>query len=113
MQEDFAGALARAGELLTFEVYLADVLGLHQALADHRRRAEHFLVVDPVADVAVVGRGEALGVDAPADVANLLFNLVFVQHGITSGSVDRGCRRSTHRPASSRGGTGPPPRRPR
>ena len=78
VQQDFAGALARAGELLAVVVDLADVLGLHEALGHHRRRAEDFLVVEPDGDVAVVGGGEALGVNAPADLADLFFEFVFV-----------------------------------
>ena len=77
VQQDLAGALARAGELLAFVVHLADVLGLHEALGHHRRRAQDLAVVEADGDVAVVGRGEALGVEAPADLADLFFESVY------------------------------------
>src|SRR5262249_34883618 len=75
VQQDLAAALARAGELLAVVVHLADVLGAHEALRDHRRRADDLAVVEAHRDVAVVGGREAAVVHAPADLANLLFDL--------------------------------------
>ena len=80
VQHDLAGPLPLAAELLALHVDDAQVVGLHKALADQRRRADDLVLADAVADVAVVGRGEALLVEAVADFANFLLDLVDVQH---------------------------------
>ena len=59
-------------------VALADVFRLEKAFRDHRRRAEDLILADADGDVAVVGGGEALGINAPADLADLFLQLVFV-----------------------------------
>src|SRR5262249_8421624 len=82
VQQNLAGPLARAGQLLALVVHLANVLGLHESLGYHRRRAEHFLVVDTDGDVAVVGRREAAVVEPPADLTDVLFQLEFVHDSL-------------------------------
>src|SRR5262249_36156012 len=84
-----AAALARAGQLLAVVIDLAEVLGLHEALGHHRRRTQDLAVVEPHGDVAVVGRGEAPGVHAPADLANLFLELVFVHDALRSSRLSR------------------------
>ena len=73
--------LPPAGELVALHVDDAQIVGLHEALGDHRGRADHFLLADAIGDVAVVGGGKALLVKAIADFANLLLDLVDVEHG--------------------------------
>ena len=80
VQQDLARPLPLARDLLAVQVDDAQVVGLHEALRDPRRRAEHAVVAQPVADVAVVGRGEALVVDPAADLAHLLAKLPLVHH---------------------------------
>ena len=80
VQQHFAGPPFRAGQLLTFVIDFADVFGLHEAFRHHRRGAEDFMVVEANRDIAVVGGGETLGVQPPADFADLFFQLMFVHH---------------------------------
>ena len=80
VQQDLARALALAGDLLAVQVDDAQIVGLHESLRHPRRRAEHPVVAEPQADVAVVGRGESLVVDPPADLAHLLAKLPLVHH---------------------------------
>ena len=80
MQQNFAASLTAAGNLLALHVDDAQIFGLHKALGDERWRTEHFLLVQPVADVAVVAGGKALVVNPPADVANFKLELMEV-HG--------------------------------
>src|SRR5207247_5013509 len=83
VEKDLAAALPLAGELLPLVVHLADVVTGQKALRHHRRRADDLLLVEAVRDVAVVGGGEPLGVNAPADLTDLLLALVF-GHGLPS-----------------------------
>src|SRR5262249_15236957 len=78
VQQDLAAALARARQLLALVIDLAQVVGPHEALRDHRRRTQDPAVVEADPEVVSGCRGEALGVDAPADLADLLFELVFI-----------------------------------
>ncbi len=82
VQQDLTRALTLAGDLLAFEVDGAEVVGRHEALADHRRAAEDFVLAHAIRDIAIVGRGEALRVDAPPDFADLLFDLAVVDSGV-------------------------------
>jgi len=78
VQQNLARPLALAGELLAFVIDEADIVGLEEALAHHRLRTQDLLIVQAERDVSIVGGGEALGVDAPADLAHLFLELVFV-----------------------------------
>jgi hypothetical protein len=80
VQEDLARSLAIARDLLPVHVDDAEVVGLHEALRDPGRRAEDAVLAQAIADVAVVGRGEPLGVDAPADLAHQLAQLPLAHH---------------------------------
>src|SRR5262249_9271007 len=80
MQEHLAGPLFCSGKLLPLVIDLADVLALHEALADHRGRAEDFAAVQAERDVAIIGRRKATTVNPPADLTHLFFEFVFV-HG--------------------------------
>src|SRR5207249_3154779 len=80
VQQDFTGALSRACELLSFVVHLAHVLAFHEALAYHRRRTKDFTIIPPYADITVVSRCETPRVNAPADLADLFLQSVFVDH---------------------------------
>ena len=80
VQQDLARPLPLAGDLLAVHVDDAQVVGLHEALRDAGRRAEDAVLAQPIADVAVVGGGEPLGVDPPADLAHLLAQLPLAHH---------------------------------
>jgi hypothetical protein len=101
VKEDLAGTLACSAKLFSFVIDLAQVFGLEKALGNHRRRTQDFAVVETNGDIAVIGRGEALGIDAPADLANLFLEFVLV-HG-DSQSFSRG---SKHRVNRFRGSVG-------
>ena len=64
----------------------AQVVGLHEAFANQRRRADHLVLAHAVTDVAVVGGGEALLVKAIADFANLLFDWMQIESCLGSQS---------------------------
>jgi len=65
-----AGAHAGAGELFAVEVHEAHVLGLHEALADQRGRAEGEVVADADGDVAAVAVGVLTLPEAAAHLAD-------------------------------------------
>ena len=90
VEHDLAGPLPPAGELVAFHVHDAQVVGLQEALGGHGGRADHFLLIDAIGNVAVVGGGEALLVQAVADFANLLLDLVDVEHGSYLFEMERG-----------------------
>jgi hypothetical protein len=71
VQHDLAGPFLPAALLLAVHIDDAQILGLHEAFADHGRRADHLAVAHAVTDVAVVGGGEAPLIQPLADVANL------------------------------------------
>jgi hypothetical protein len=56
----------------------ADVVGLHEAFGNHRRRAEKFTFAKADRDVAIVGGGETARVQTAADLADLFFEFEFV-----------------------------------
>ena len=72
VEQDLARPFPLAGNLLAFHVHHAEVVGLHEAFRHAGRRAEDAVLAETVTDVAVVGRGETLRVDAPANLAHLL-----------------------------------------
>src|SRR5262245_20885158 len=122
VQERLAGPLLDSGELPARHVDQADVLGLEEALAMHRRRAKDFVLAYADGDIAVVGSREALGVNPPADLADVLFQFVEVGHSEICGMRSSECgirkdrrspelRRRRYRPASARAGTVGPLRR--
>jgi hypothetical protein len=78
VQQHFAGALAAATELLAFHVAGTQIVGLQEALRDHRGRAEHLVRAESKADVAVVAGGKSFVVNAAADVADFEFQLMCV-----------------------------------
>ena len=61
-------------------VHFADEFGSHEALADARRSAQKFVVVELDGNVTVVGCDHPAVVDTLADFANLFFDLVLVYH---------------------------------
>jgi hypothetical protein len=81
VHQDFAGALALAGDLLALAVDDAEVVGLEVALADAGRRAEEAVGADAVGVVALVAGAEALEPDAAADVAHLFLEFEFADAG--------------------------------
>ena len=80
MKEDFARALARSGDLISLHVDDAEILGLHESLADLRRSADDAILVDTIANIAVVRRRKAPIVQSTTDVADFVFNLVQIEH---------------------------------
>jgi hypothetical protein len=54
MHQNLARALFGAGELVALEVHKAHVLGLHEAFAHQRRRADRDVFPDSDGDVATV-----------------------------------------------------------
>jgi hypothetical protein len=78
VQQDFAGSLPLTGDLDAFHVDCADVVRSHEAFTDHRGRTEDFVLADADRDVAVVGGGESLVVDATSDLADFFFELSVV-----------------------------------
>ena len=80
VQQHFAGPLFAAGKLVAIHVDGANIVGLEKAFADHRGRAENFLLADAIGDVAVVGGRKTFGVNPPADFADFLFDLMDVDH---------------------------------
>ncbi len=71
---------ALAGDLLPVQVDDAQVVRLHEPLRYPGRRAQHAIVAELIADVAVIGRRESLVVDPPANLAHLLAKLPLVHH---------------------------------
>ena len=80
VQQHFARPLLLAGELLAVHVDQADILRLQKALAVHRRRAQHFVLVEPHGDVAVVRRGKPALVNPVADLADGFLQFFDVLH---------------------------------
>ena len=72
-------SLVRLQNIAVF-VNFADEFRSHETLADARRGAEKLMLVQFDRDVAVVRRNHAAVVNTFADVANLFFNLVLVNH---------------------------------
>ena len=80
VEEDFARALARAGDLIPFHVDDAKILGLHEPFADLRRGADDAILVDTIADIAVVRRRKAPIVQSATNIADFVLNLVQIEH---------------------------------
>ena len=93
VQEDLARPLPLARDLLAVHVDDAEVVRLHVPLRDPGRRAEDPVLAQAVRDVAVVRRGEPLGVDPPADLAHLLAELPLAHQAVGHVRVLRGFRR--------------------
>src|SRR5262249_53692434 len=105
VQQHLTGAFFRAGELLAFHVYFADIFRLQKSLGHHRRRAEKFALVETDGNVAVIGGREALGIHAPTNLTHLLFQLVFIHEYSSVGWAE------SSRPTKGHGGPrrlGPP-----
>ena len=71
-----------SGDLVAVHVDGTDIVRRHEALADHRRRANDFVLAHADRHVAVIGGGEALVVHPPADFADQLFELAVVDSAI-------------------------------
>ena len=82
VQQDLAGPLTDSGNLVAVEIDGTDVLGTHEALADHRRRTQHLVLTNADRDVTIIGRGKALVVDPPADLTDLFFQFAIVDSAI-------------------------------
>ena len=80
VEEDFARALTRAGDLISLHVDDAKILGLHKSLADLRRGADDAIFVDTIADIAVVRRRKPPIVQSTTNVADFVLNLVQIEH---------------------------------
>ena len=80
VKENLARALTRAGDLISFHIDDTEILGLHESLADLRRGADDAILVDTIADIAVVRRRKAPIVQPTTDVADFVFNLVQIEH---------------------------------
>src|SRR5579884_407789 len=83
VQQHFTRTLADAGQLLAFDVHLADVFRLEKALGHHRRRAKKFAFVQTHGDVAVIGRCEAFRIDTPANLTDLFLQLILVHNSFS------------------------------
>ena len=79
VQQDFAGPLPLAGQLVPVEVDHTDVIRSHEPLADVCRRADDFVLADAIRDVPVIRSCEALVVDTSADLADLFFDAGVVE----------------------------------
>ena len=80
VEADLARRLAFSGELFPVHVNHAEVVGGHEPLGNHGRRADHFVFTDSETDVSIVSGRVAAFVQAIADRANVLFDLVNIPH---------------------------------
>ena len=78
VQQDLAGPLALARDLLAVKIDDAQVVGLHEAFGHTRGSTEHAVFGELQADVAVIGRGESLVVDPATDLAHQLAHFPFI-----------------------------------
>ena len=78
MQQDFAGPLPLARDLVSVQVDRTQVFRIHKTFADHRRRTENFVLPDANRNISVIGRGKAFVVDPPSDLADLFFQFAIV-----------------------------------
>lgn len=79
VQENFAGSLVLASELVAVEIDKAQIIGFEKALAMQRRRAEHTLPVQTHRNVSFVGRAELPLIHAAADFTDFLSQLILAQ----------------------------------
>jgi hypothetical protein len=84
VQHHFAGAFFVTGKLLAFHVHQADIVGCQKPLAAHRRRAQHFGVVEPHGNIAVVRGGEPALVDAVADLTDRTLQFLNIMHAFVT-----------------------------
>ena len=80
VQKGFARSFLHTCELFAFHVNQADVLGLKESFRMHGRRAQHFVVANSHGDIAIVGGREPLVVKASANLADVLFDLMGLNH---------------------------------
>ena len=76
MKEDLARTFTRARDLIAFHIDDAQILGLHKPFANLSRRAHDAILVDSVANIAVVSGGESAVVQSATNIANLVFHLM-------------------------------------
>jgi hypothetical protein len=76
VHRDLGGSLARAIDLVAFQIADDDVGGSHHALADAGAGAQNAAVVQAHTDVAIVGRDPSFLIDQLADVEDVLAMLL-------------------------------------
>ncbi len=80
MEQGFARSLLDAGDLLSGHIDRGDVLRFEKAFAVHGRCAEDFIVADANRDVSIVRCCEAFVVQTAAHFADVLLDLMCVDH---------------------------------
>ena len=71
MHQDFARPTLRARELVAFKIHEAHILGLHEAFAHERGRAERDVFADTNRDVAAIAVNVSAAPQAAANIAKL------------------------------------------
>ena len=82
MKEDFARSLARSGDLISFHINDAQIFRLHETFTDLRRGAHDSIFVDAVTNITVVRGGKAPIVKSATNIADLVFNLMQIEHAL-------------------------------
>src|SRR5690606_29427669 len=80
VQQGFAAALLVTRDLLAGHVDDADVLWLKKTFGMHRGRAQYFVVADANRDIPIVGSRKAFVVYATPYLADVLLDLVCIDH---------------------------------